>query len=185
MHARDKTKLYKTIGFLALAGILLLSLLTKCSNSARMPDDRDLEEIFKWSLPRIYAVSSDGTEAELSDKAASLVNAKCWPYQPGSVSERRYPKPKYDCVFWFDGSDGKSYATVLYVEYIPESTVFTNAAGRRLDFANVGRYQITAPNREGLRNTLRRLVPDYLRADSQPKGIELVLPGPKRGTTLR
>ena len=137
-----RDKMARTVGFLALAGILALSMLVKTCNAVRIPDERYARRIFKWALPDIDVFAAGGEEVKLNDENARFERNTCWTVRGDTISSRRYPEPKYTCVFWLTGSNGTSYAMALLVKYIPESSVYVTPAGRRLDWADVGRYDI-------------------------------------------
>lgn len=66
-------------------------------------------------------------------------------------------------MFWLTGSDGQSYAMALVVRYIPKNNVFVTPSGRRLDPADVGRYDIQPLNHMHQQKIIRQHAPDYFR----------------------
>jgi len=150
--ARRKHATLATLTAFGMAGLFLV---TRCDAEVKKPNTPDARRILAYGFPRLDVFGPGGVETKLSDEQARLDRHDCWQVRGGSMNERRYPKPKYDCVFWFTASDGRKYIVAMGVEYFPKSTI-TEVNGRRIDFANVGRYAVSTYPHRIQRTILRR-----------------------------
>lgn len=146
-----------------MAGTLVLSMLVKCNTAGHMPDEQDAQRILGWALPKIDVFAQGGEDVDLDDENAKLDRSSCFTPRGETIQARRYPEPNFECVFWLTGSNGQSYAMALLVKYIPKSSVTVTESGRRLDWADVGRYDIQPLSHMHQRKIIRRHAAEYYR----------------------
>ena len=153
----------KIFGLLA-AVLVAFLLFNRCSTDAKVPDNADVERIFAFLLPEVDVVAEGGEPVRLKDANARLDSHECWRIKGSSLKDRVESRPIFNCVLRISGSDHKRFAAVIFAEHIPKSSV-GEFYGRRLDLADVGRYNISVVRGEHRRNILRRRAPDALRRE--------------------